>query len=209
MEEIIETSFIWDLDGTLIDSYKVIVESVAVMIKEYGIRMTKEEIYRHVKKESVVGLFDELASGIEDSYEVLKAKYGCETKLREKDIELIDQAEEILSWLRDKGIKHYIYTHRGKTTQGIIERLGIDHYFIEVITSVNGFERKPGPEALDYLVNKYKLKKETTYYVGDRSLDVLCANNAGLQSVFFNTDKLDTADADFEIASLLEIKSMV
>ena len=56
-------------------------------------------------------------------------------------------------------------------------------YFTEVVTSANGFARKPEPEAINYLLDKYDLDKTSTYYVGDRRLDVEAAENAGIKSI--------------------------
>lgn len=55
-------------------------------------------------------------------------------------------------------------------------------YFEEVVTAANGFKRKPDPEALTYLINKYQMDKKRTYYIGDRSLDQQAAEKSGIQS---------------------------
>lgn len=46
--------------------------------------------------------------------------------------------------------------------------LEIRKYFKEVITSENGFLRKPNSEAVIYLIEKYKMNEQKTYYIGDR-----------------------------------------
>jgi len=51
--------------------------------------------------------------------------------------------------------------------------------------SQSGFERKPHPEAANYLLDKYQLDPESTYYIGDRTLDVEFAQNSGIQSINF------------------------
>ena len=45
--------------------------------------------------------------------------------------------------------------------------------------------RDDAPDGVLYLTQKYHLDPETTYYVGDRKLDVLCAKNAGVKSILF------------------------
>ena len=78
---------------------------------------------------------------------------------------------------------HFVYTHKGITANDVLERLGVRQYFTEVVTSANGFARKPEPEAINYLLDKYDLDKTSTYYVGDRRLDVEAAENAGIKSI--------------------------
>ena len=52
---------IWDLDGTLLDSYDVIVESIYRTFLENGLACSKEEIHRHAIRFSISSLFSEYA----------------------------------------------------------------------------------------------------------------------------------------------------
>ena len=61
----------------------------------------------------------------------------------------------------------------------------MESYFTEILTSQSGFARKPNPEAATYLLDKYQLDSEKTYYIGDRTLDVEFAQNSGIQSINF------------------------
>ena len=61
----------------------------------------------------------------------------------------------------------------------------MDKFFEEIITAEDRFKRKPDPEALLYLIDKYNMDKSQTYYVGDRHLDVECAKNAGIKAIFY------------------------
>ena len=47
------------------------------------------------------------------------------------------------------------------------------------------FLRKPNPEAANYLLDKYQLDPDNTYYIGDRTLDAEFAQNSGIQSINF------------------------
>ena len=67
----------------------------------------------------------------------------------------------------------------------MLKSLGLYDFFLEIITSQDGFPRKPEPDAIRYLLEKYGLDRENTFYVGDRSLDMECAKNAGIHRVLF------------------------
>ena len=56
---------------------------------------------------------------------------------------------------------------------------------MEILTSQSGFARKPSPEAAIYLLDKYQLNPDNTYYIGDRTLDVEFTQNSGIQSLNF------------------------
>ena len=64
--------------------------------------------------------------------------------------------------------------------------------FIDVIHAFgHDFKRKPSSYSIDYLVNKYNLDREDTYYVGDRPIDIECAYNSNIKSIFYNEKNVD------------------
>ena len=139
-------AFIWDLDGTLLDSYEAILDGIA-------------ETYAHYSLDFDPG------------------------------------ARDILAWAKEEGIVQFVYTHKGKNAYPILEDLGLLSYFQEIVTTDNGFRRKPDPEGVDYLVDKYQLDRSETYYIGDRTLDVDLADNAGIGSINFLNYKPDVNHA--------------
>ena len=67
----------------------------------------------------------------------------------------------------------------------LLERLGLTVFFTEIVTFEYGFRPKPSGEGVEYLAGKYGLDKAVTAYVGDRTLDVLCAKDAGVKAVLY------------------------
>ena len=127
--------------------------------------------------------------------------------LAEKNAQVIlmPGALEVLSWANQQGIQQFVYTHKGDNALTILRELGLDVYFTEILTSQSGFARKPNPEATTYLINKYHLKPDRTYYIGDRTLDIEFAQNSGIQSINF----LETpVDCNYQITSLEDIPSL-
>ena len=98
-------------------------------------------------------------------------------------IGLMDGAAEALERLRCAGADHFVYTHRGSSSEPILRRLGILDYFREVVTSEYGFSPKPSGDGVRYILEKYGLDPEKTWYAGDRSLDVFCAKDAGVKAL--------------------------
>lgn len=184
-------AYIWDLDGTLFDSYDSIVSSLMDIAQEYRIPDSYDEIMKAVKQGSVSGylrsLTGQLADGNHDcaDYASLYRRYREISHERLDRITLIPGAAETLSALQATGAKHFVYTHRGKSYDGLLERLGLQHFFMEIVTSENGFQPKPSGEGVAYLVEKYGLDRNHTAYVGDRTLDVLCAKDAGVKAILY------------------------
>ena len=100
-----QTAFIWDLDGTLIDSYEAIMEALAVTYRTFGFDFQAESIRHYIIKESVGKLLDILAKQHGLSSEELKTFFIQEQVKRDDKIKLMPFAKEALQWAKDRGIK--------------------------------------------------------------------------------------------------------
>ena len=205
-------AFIWDLDGTLLDSYKIIVPSMHRALLGFGIDMKEEDIHQVLITYSL-GVF---LSQVEGKYgipsDVLREKFSEINDAEALNTEAIPNAAEILAYLKGEGIRSYVYTHKGVTTLPVLKKLGLYAFFDDIITSENGFPKKPDPAAIVHLIQKHGLDKEKCFYVGDRTLDVACACNAGIKSILYLPEN-SLAKADgrqtYIVKDLLEIKDIV
>ena len=179
------TAYIWDLDGTLLDSYGVIVEAAARTAADEGINDPKDYILKVVKQKSCTAYMEEIGSQCGKTVREVFAQYQKHTHALDDLITLIDGAKETLERLQEAGAVHFVYTHRGSSSEPILERLGVLKCFREVVTSMYGFAPKPSGEGVRFLVEKYGLDPEQTWYVGDRTLDVYCAKDAGVRALLF------------------------
>ena len=205
-------AFIWDLDGTLLDSYLLIVNSLYTIYSEKGVIIPKEEILYEVINESVSTFIRKMEAKYGIPFDELKDRYSHITHQELLTITAMEHSKDILEWLSSQGIKSYVYTHRGITTETVLRNIGLYDYFTDIVSSLDNFKRKPDPEGLNYLIDKYHLDKDNTYYVGDRKLDVECANNAHIKSIMFILSKspaLPTGREDYIIKDLLDIKDII
>ena len=179
------TAYIWDLDGTLMDSYGMIVEAASRTAADEGINDPKDYILKVVKQKSCTAYMEEIGSRCGKTVREVFAQYQKHTHALDDRIELIDGAKETLERLQDAGAVHFVYTHRGSSSEPILERLGVLKCFKEVVTSMYGFAPKPSGEGVRFLMEKYGLDPEQTWYVGDRTLDVFCAKDAGVKALLY------------------------
>ncbi|HEL2402437.1 TPA: HAD-IA family hydrolase [Streptococcus suis] len=196
-------TFIWDLDGTLLDSYEAILAGIQETYEQYELPFDREEVRKYILRYSVKDLLvrDAEKYGL-DSDELNRVRA---TSLKEKNMQipLMTGAREILDWTAEKGIQNFVYTHKSDNAFQVLEDLGVRHHFTEILTSDSGFARKPSPEALLFLIEKYGLDKENTYYIGDRLLDVETAVNAGIHSINL---QIDGVKKNWKIEKLVDIK---
>ena len=206
--------FIWDLDGTLIDSYDIIVDSLCRIYKEkIGIQLNREDVYKEAIRYSVGHFIQGMEKQTGIKFDELKDRYSQISGEEKLKIKPMKHAIEILEYLKSQGIHSYVFTHRGKSTEPVLRNIKIYDYFDEIITSVDpAFNRKPSPDSINYLVDKYRLNKNNTYYVGDRSMDIECANNAHIKSILYLPKDgygLATGKETYIIEDLLDIKEII
>lgn len=180
-----KTAFIWDLDGTLLDSYEAILSGIEETFAQFFIPYDKEKVREFILKYSVQDLLVQVAEDRNLDVEVLNQVRAQSLAEKNAQVVLMPGAREVLDWTDQVGIRNFVYTHKGDNALTILRDLGLESYFTEILTSQSGFARKPSPEAATYLLDKYQLDPEKTYYIGDRTLDVEFAQNSGIQSLNF------------------------
>ena len=200
-----EIAFIWDLDGTLLDSYEAILAGIEETYRQFSLPYNQKEVRAFILKYSVQDLLEQVAK--ERGLDVGLLNQVRSQSLAEKNAQvvLMPGAREVLAWADKQGIQQFVYTHKGDNAFTILRDLGLDSYFTEILTSQSGFARKPNPEAATYLINKYHLNSDRTYYIGDRTLDIEFAQNSGIQSINFLESP---AVCNRQISHLEEISSL-
>ena len=178
-----KTAFIWDLDGTILDSYEAILSGIEETFTQFSIPYDKEKVREFILKYSVQDLLVQVAEERKLDVEVLNQVRAQSLAEKNAQVALMPGAREVLAWADQVGIRNFVYTHKGDNAFTILRDLGLESYFTEILTSQSGFARKPSPEAATYLLDKYQLDPEKTYYIGDRTLDVEFAQNSGIQSI--------------------------
>ena len=178
-------AFVWDLDGTVLDSYDSIVGALHQLYAEWGIKLNPDTIRREITIESAGAFIEKMEQKTGISFWEMEDRYSVIRDARLGEIKAMEHVAEVLEYLDQQGIPSFVFTHRGSSSEPILERLGLLGYFKEIVSSKSGFPRKPNPQAVDYLVEKYHLDRNNTYLVGDRTLDIDCAVNAHIKSIMF------------------------
>ena len=202
---------IWDLDGTLFDSYQSIVSSLVDVAEACGVPDTAEKIMKAVKQGAVSVYLRDLSVTCGKGTDELMQMYRTVSHAKMDEITLIPGAAETLAALREQGVWHFVYTHRGSSTMHLLDRLRLTGYFTEIVTHEHGFAPKPSGEGVNYLTEKYRLDKNATAYLGGRTLDVLCAKDAGVQAILYLPEDScvePTGEEDRIIRELAELTRM-
>ena len=199
---------IWDFDGTLFDTYAVMGNAFKMMLEEEGIVESLDEILKHMKVSITFAI-----KHYEDKYHINNA-FIEEYNKRRKDMEAYlckpyEGIDEICRYIKSSGKNNYLYTHRGESAITFLKKYNLNEYFTYFITSQNGFARKPSPDAINYLVDKYNIISDEAIMIGDRDLDVLSAKNAGIHACFFNEAGEINKIADYTINNFQQLYSII
>ena len=139
-----KTAFIWDLDGTLLDSYEIIVSSLHQTFREFNTELDKNEIYKELITYSLGVYLSKIEKERGLSSDKVKERFSVINDRDALKTKPVRHAAEILSFLRDRGIPNYVFTHKGATTASVLKNLGLYDYF-ELSMSATGRSILPAP----------------------------------------------------------------
>lgn len=199
-------NIIWDFDGTLFDTYPEITRAfIDVLKKDYGIEYAFEKAFV-LAKSSITFCIESLANEFnidrDEFYEKYKERYFGELTFKDKPFEGV---EEVLHYVSEHG-ENFLITHRGfESLNEFLTRHDFNKYFIEIVTSDAKFPLKPDPTSFNYIIDKYKLKKEETLGVGDRIQDIEAARTSGIKSCFFDPGGSKIGVATYNVRKMKDL----
>lgn len=205
--------FIWDFDGTLFDSYPIIIATLRAALQEYGHDCDPVEAMRLMLQNIGVAqryYADKFGIVYED---LIETYYSHHNRLNPQlAAEPMADVEKVLKKICESGRKNYIFTHRKcSTTAQYLEKYGLSQYFTEIVgPEAPNFAYKPSPDSLLYLMDKYGMTAEDAVMVGDRDCDLGSARNAGMGTVHFVCAAVpETLSCDFRFESYQEMLLML
>ncbi|MEM2940076.1 MAG: HAD family phosphatase [Thermoproteota archaeon] len=214
---------LFDLDGTLIEfNYDLGSARRIVIAKlvEMGVnrRVLSESKPASVNVEDAVLFMRGKGLG-EDELKVLRRKVyeaveSLELKVADKSV-VRDGVIELLSWLKEKGVKTAVCTNNcNRAAEIILEKTGLKKFFNDVFTRNDVDRLKPFPDVLLKACEKLNVHPENTVHIGDSPIDINAAKNAGVMPIGFvsslcSAEKLSDAGADLVASSIEELKQLL
>ena len=182
---------IFDLDGTIVNSYPHFVEFFYEVCKKNGVEVPcdRETVYRLLKM-TVPEAYARLNCEDKMSYDKF---YGDFVELYAQNYEKLMGFDETISLIRkakEAGKQNYLYTHTGPVAKDILKNLGVLDCFEFVLDASYHFPLKPAPDALLFLAEKNGLDVKECIMIGDRPIDALAGMNAGMVGFLWDEDDL-------------------
>ena len=177
---------IFDLDGTLIDSRLDLAQSVNATRVHMGMtRLDNERVYSYVGNGAPVLIRRAMGEQATEP-QVQEALEFFLEYYREHALDfttLYPGVRESLIRLHRAGKRLAVLTNKPvKISRSIIEGLGVGDLFFRVYGG-NSFEfKKPDPIGVVKLMEETGIGRERTAMIGDSSVDILTARNAGVRA---------------------------
>ena len=173
---------LYDLDGTLADTRRDIIQSVRHALKELnGPQLTDDEIKACVG----TGLHALIKQVFRTEDEALAEKgsrlYREHYKQHMLDhTQLYRGAKEFLEYFKDRN-QAVITNKPNPYSSQILEALGVAHYFIAILAGDKGLPFKPDPAAIHHLMGATAATEAEVLFVGDSPIDIEAARNAKVE----------------------------
>lgn len=199
---------LFDLDGTLIDTNKLIIDSFKHTYKTHLNRDVEEKEILKYFGEPLITTLRRYSS--ENADELYDTYINYNESIHDNSVSLCCNIKECLEQLKEMGCimavvtsKRAIMAHRG------LELFDIMKYFSVVISLDDTEEHKPHPAPILKALEKLGAEPEDAIMIGDSIFDIQCAHNAGVKAVQVTwgaaLEHLEQEEPDYLVDNALEI----
>ena len=206
--------FVYDFDGTLVDTFEDIANSVNLTLAEMNLRSLKHETIRRNIGNGVVNLMTRslAESGCNDTEKAVSLFREHYNRHLLDKTKLYPNGREIVEHFSNK--KNTILSNK---PIAFIEKILGAMKFLSPFDSILGGdsldEQKPNPKGLQLLMKKYNYPAEKVVMIGDNAIDIETGKRAGVITcgVIYGLDdpsSLHDSKPNFLIDNLSDLKSL-
>lgn len=195
-------AFIFDVDGTLVDTTDLHVKSWIRAFREFGIEVAADRVQAQIGRRAleIAGVLapelsqDRLISIVDAKWRIFKEYFD--------QVKVFPKTRELFLLLKEKGIRTALATSTiRRDADFYIELLGLKEVVGAVVTAEDITYSKPDPEIFLRAASKLSVEPGQAVAVGDSPHDMKAASSAGMLSIAvltggYGQDVLVAAGAD-------------
>lgn len=208
-------TIIFDVDGTLVDSRKDIINAVKYALGTLKVHAPpSREIISYIG----TGVRDLISKSLgkkhgsltDEAVGVFSHYYVAHSADESK---LYPHVREVLDHFKDK--RKLILTNRYRRfADATLKELGIRHYFKQIIGGDDEGCMKPSSCVLDKRIPQEKSERDKTIIVGDMAIDVKAGKNSGIKTCWVTyglgkKEDLKGLKPDYIIDDIIELKDII
>jgi len=207
---------IFDLDGTLIDSKRDLVNSVNATRAFAGMETLADDVVASYVGNGAPVLIRRAFPDVSDQEHARLLRYFLDY-YRDHMLDattLYPGVREALVELHAHEIAMAVLTNKPvRFSVGLLEGLAIDMHFFRIYGGNSFEEKKPNPIGIRMLMEESGALRERTLMVGDSAVDILTARNARVPACGvrwgFQPESFTTTPPDFLIDDMREILDLI
>lgn len=180
-------AFIFDLDGTLLNTISDLRDSINLALDQFGYPHFSES---EVKLKVGNGMKVLIRRSVPAEFDDAQVEKVLQVFLHEYKIHQMDETApypgivDLLHELNRKGVPCGVISNKqNPNTQSIIQHFFSDIQFTFVSGEVAGIDPKPDPTLTLRCIKAMNLSPDEILYVGDTKVDIATGHNAGLKTV--------------------------
>ncbi|MFC6253096.1 HAD family hydrolase [Secundilactobacillus hailunensis] len=205
-------NFIFDVDGTLLDTEAMYMKALDKVLRQHQISHPYSELAQtfgipsldalkqlNVPTDMLQPILNEWAQAIPEFQSLAHVYDGIEAMLKQ----LSKQSDTQLAIMTSK----QKYEFKRDVTP-----LGLDQYFSEFVFFEDAKRGKPAPDPILVAMNRLQADPAETVYIGDTQYDLQAAHAAGVKFglvLWGNRTPQGVDDADYRLTSPKEMLSLV
>jgi phosphoglycolate phosphatase len=182
----------FDLDGTLVETAPEIMDATNDTLRRFDLaEVTQQQVNDWIGHGTRELLIQALAHSGNTPVSVVRASISLNLIAQEFDkhyqrrcgtrSQLYPQVRETLTALRARGVKTAVVTNKeGRYTATVLDAHQLTPLLDCVVSGDTLPTKKPNPAGIDHCLAQFGVAKDRALFVGDSSIDVATARNAGV-----------------------------
>jgi phosphoglycolate phosphatase len=205
---------VFDLDGTLINAYPAIIESVNYTLSRLGYHPQSALSIRRCVGWGYKNLLKPFVStrDYKRAFVIYRRYHGAALM---RSVQFMPGADALIKYLKRKGYVLAVASNRPTHFSRIIlKHLEIDACFDYVLCGDRLAHIKPHPEVLKRIMKRLRFQPVQTVYIGDMALDAQAGRRASVRTIIVSTGSSSRAEIKVEapyrvIESLRKLRALL
>lgn len=205
-------AYLFDMDGTLVDTFDLIYESFNEALTDNKKRtLTKTEFDRELFGKHIdTSLYKLIGPLDKKEMQAIMASFELAWFKRLSKVKVFNNVPLTLERLKARGFELGVVS---TSPRGVIEKTlqqtGVMKYFDAIVGAEDVAQKKPHCEPVVHALNVLNIGPEEAIYVGDTIYDIQAGHSAGCYTVFmlnkYNSDVLKAEKPDRVISDVAEL----
>ena len=172
---------LFDLDGTLVDSYTALAEAVNHARRTHGLHELSSARIRELVGEGIERLLQRAFERTDVPHSVLESFESRYDEVCCSESKILADVDATLTALSELGVEMAVCTNKPTVfSKKILDFLGLSRHLRAIVGPDLAGARKPEARHLLFTLESVSSAPEETLFVGDMPIDVRAARNSGI-----------------------------